>query len=266
MTDFAANLRVLCSEKHSVSSLCREIGINRQQFGRYLKGGAVPSAHNLRRICSYFGIDERDLFLAHDVFRMRYATGAGSQGNVVLQSLMRTFPGDRLAARRYIGLYHSHFLSPSWPNTVFRALVQIFEREGLIVSRSVERAIDPSRGVRQRTKYHGVVAMLADRLFVVEREVPVDDCIVETILFPARRQQLNYLRGMTLGMSWRPRRMPFSSKAIWKRLRDSVDVRTVLGECGAFPLDSREIDPVVRQFLGDESFPSNEEMRSGEFF
>ncbi len=266
MTDFSANLRILCSEKPSVSALCRDIGVNRQQFGRYLNGAAVPSAHNLRRICAYFSIDERDLFLAHDAFRNRYGAGTTTSGNVVLQSLMTTFPGDRATARRYIGLYHSHFLSPSWPNTVFRALVQISERDGLIVSRSVERAIDPSRGVRQRTKYHGMVAMLADRLFVIEREGPEDDCIVETILFPARRQQLSYLRGMTLGMSWRPRRTPFASKTIWKRLRESADIRMALRECGAFPHDSREIDPVVHQFLGGDTFPSGDELRAGEFF
>lgn len=266
MTDFSENLRMLCSEKRSVSALCREIGVNRQQFGRYLNGGATPSAHNLRRICAYFSIDARDLFLPHEAFRQRFGIVKGTSGNQILQTVMETFPGDLPAARRYIGLYHSHFISPSWPKTIFRALVQISEREGLIVSRTVERAIDPSRGVRQRTKYHGMVAMLADRLFVVEREVPMDDCIVETILFPARRQQLNYLRGMTLGMSWRPRRTPFASKAIWKRLRDSTDLRTALSDCGAFPMNSREIDPVVRQFLGTESFPSGDELRSGEFF
>lgn len=266
MSDFSQNLRLVCGEKHSVSALCRDIGINRQQFSKYLNGSTTPSAHNLRRICAYFSMDERVLFLPHESFRAQYGLGTKSSGNPALQSLIEAFPGDRAAARRYVGLYHCHFNSPSWPKTILRALVQISERDGLIVSRTVEHAIDPGRGVRQRTKYLGVVAMLGDRLFVVERVVPDHDSIVETILFPARRRQLNYLRGLTLGMSWRPRRTPFASKSIWKRLPEATDARAALRACGAFALDDRAIDPVVRDFLGDEIYPPRDGDQSEALF
>jgi len=266
MSDFSENLRLLCGRKRSVSELCREIGVNRQQFGRYLSGAVMPSAHNLRRICAHFDIDERELFEPAAGFRARHAPTASDPRNLPWRALLQAFPGDRVALRRYLGLYHSHFISPSWPGTVMRALVQLHERQGFVLSRSVERAVDPTRGVRQRSKYEGLVSFIGERLFVVEREATSRVSIVETILFPAHRHQLNYLRGMTFGVSWRPRRSPYASRAIWKRLRDGADPREALAQCGVFRLDSRQIDPVVRGFVGDDTFPAGEELRRGEFF
>ncbi|MGH1481975.1 MAG: helix-turn-helix domain-containing protein [Geminicoccales bacterium] len=266
MSDFSENLRLLCSRKASVSELCRDIGMNRQQFGKYLSASAQPSAHNLRRICSYFSVDERELFEPHALFQRRYAPTAGDPRNVPWQALFQAFPGDRTALRRYLGLYHSHFISPSWPGTVLRSLAFLYEHEGFVLSRTVERAVDPERGVRQRSKYQGLVSYRGERLFIVERESLALDSIVETILFPAHRHQLTYLRGMTFGVSWRPRRSPYASRAIWKRLKDGADARAALAACGAFPLASQALDPVVRGFIGDDTFPSGDELRRGDFF
>jgi hypothetical protein len=47
---FAENLRLLCSHYASVAEVCRRIGINRQQFNKYLSGASTPSLHSLRRI------------------------------------------------------------------------------------------------------------------------------------------------------------------------------------------------------------------------
>jgi len=266
MGDFSRNLRLLCSRERSVSELCRQIGLNRQQFAKYLSGAAMPSAHTLRRICTHFDVDGRELFEPHEDFRARHEPVASNPRNLPWQALLQAFPGDRAALRRYLGLYHSHFMSPSWPGTVMRALVLIYERDGFVMSRSVERAVDPERGVRQRSKYQGLVAFRSERLFVVERESLFRDNIVETILFPAHRHQLSFLRGMTFGVSWRPRRAPYASRAIWKRLQDGTDARAALRGCGVFALTSRALDPVVRGFIGEETFPSGEDLRRGDFF
>ncbi len=45
-----------------MAQACRDIGINRQQFNRYVTDASLPSAHNLHRIAMYFGISESDLF------------------------------------------------------------------------------------------------------------------------------------------------------------------------------------------------------------
>lgn len=56
-----ANLRKLTARSESVSALCREIGINRTQFNRYLAGESFPRPDLLHRICRHFDVDARIL-------------------------------------------------------------------------------------------------------------------------------------------------------------------------------------------------------------
>ncbi|GAA6165009.1 hypothetical protein NBRC116590_27130 [Pelagimonas sp. KU-00592-HH] len=58
---FGANLRVLADTFPSVSQLCRELGINRTQFNRYLSGESFPRPDVLYRICTFFNVDARIL-------------------------------------------------------------------------------------------------------------------------------------------------------------------------------------------------------------
>ena len=54
-----ANLRELTKSTDSISALCRELGINRTQFNRYLSGESFPRPDVLFRICQYFKVDAR---------------------------------------------------------------------------------------------------------------------------------------------------------------------------------------------------------------
>lgn len=56
-----ANLRQLSQQAVSISALCRELGINRTQYNRYLAGESFPRPDVLHRICTYFGVDARIL-------------------------------------------------------------------------------------------------------------------------------------------------------------------------------------------------------------
>ncbi|WP_419738163.1 helix-turn-helix domain-containing protein [Ruegeria sp.] len=56
---FGANLRRLARNYPSISALCRELGINRTQFNRYLAGESFPRADVLDRICRFFDVDAR---------------------------------------------------------------------------------------------------------------------------------------------------------------------------------------------------------------
>lgn len=58
---FGRNLRVLSAEYPSVSDLCRDLGINRTQFNRYLSSESFPRPDVLDRMCRFFGVDARIL-------------------------------------------------------------------------------------------------------------------------------------------------------------------------------------------------------------
>jgi transcriptional regulator with XRE-family HTH domain len=59
---FAANLRERCKGYSSIADACRAVGINRQQFNKYLSGAMLPNARSLKRICEAFGIEDWELF------------------------------------------------------------------------------------------------------------------------------------------------------------------------------------------------------------
>lgn len=58
---FGANLKRLAQNYPSVSELCRQLGINRTQFNRYLSGESFPRPDVLDRICRFFDVDARIL-------------------------------------------------------------------------------------------------------------------------------------------------------------------------------------------------------------
>ena len=58
---FPRNLALLMRGEASISAFCREIGVNRTQFNRYLSGASSPRPEVLSRICGHFGVDARIL-------------------------------------------------------------------------------------------------------------------------------------------------------------------------------------------------------------
>ena len=67
--DFAANLRLLCDQRGSISQICRKMKINRQQFNKYLSGKHAPSTANSRMIADHFRLSPDVLFSPHAEFR-----------------------------------------------------------------------------------------------------------------------------------------------------------------------------------------------------
>ena len=264
--DFSSNIRNLCAEKPSITHVCREIGINRQQFNRYLSGEGMPSAHNLRRICNYFGLKEADLFLSREKFETLHTINSNKSTKTPINILSQAFPGNLGAMRRYIGTYYSHFFTPSWDGNILKGLVMLYERDGYIVSRSVERGTNPDGTIRFRVRFDGLASYRSNRIFIIESEQGNEGSMVETILFPAHRQQISYLRGMTMGVAWRPRLMPYSSRTIWQRVSERTSAREALKRCGVFPLDSRYINKTVRDFLSEDDTSISGESHNADFF
>jgi transcriptional regulator with XRE-family HTH domain len=257
--DIAQNLKLLCSFEKSISQICRAIGINRQKFGKYLSGASQPSAYNLNQICDHFSIRPADLFLPADEFsdRMEYRSGRASRdtGPASNHLFRRAFPGDRKALSRYLGYYITHCHSFSWDGYVLRAITHLYERDGLVCSKTIERTHDPEEGALYLSKYDGQVSMLGNRIFVVEHQGLADDAIVESVLYPSARSQLTLLRGGTVGL-YSKQRHPYVSRSVWKFIGTNIDVRTALNSTGLFALDSGRIDPKVLRILGNRPFPN----------
>lgn len=68
---FGANLRSLSASAPSIAGLCRELGINRTQFNRYLTGEAFPRPDVLHHICRFFDVDARILLEPLELLRTK---------------------------------------------------------------------------------------------------------------------------------------------------------------------------------------------------
>lgn len=254
--DFSENLRSICAEYGSIAQVCREIGINRQQFNRYLNGGGMPSAHNLRRIARHFDLSEAEFYLQKDEFNRRHILNPKRTASGPVDLMTGPFRDQTKTLRRYLGFYHSHFQTPTWDGMILRSLIWLYEKDGYVMSRSVERVVAEDGSIHQKSRYEGMVSQRGNRVFVVEHEMVRDGSIVETILTPSHRQQVKFLRGITIGVAWRPHISPYASHAIWKRIDNTVTLREALRACGAYPHQSRNIDPTVRSYLSEQQSPS----------
>jgi transcriptional regulator with XRE-family HTH domain len=64
--DFASNLRILTEKRGSIAQVCRDLGMNRQQFNKYLSGATLPSPQTLQKLADYFGVEQRAMFSPSD--------------------------------------------------------------------------------------------------------------------------------------------------------------------------------------------------------
>ncbi len=86
-----ANLRQLSRQAASISALCRDLGINRTQYNRYLAGESFPRPDVLHRICAYFGVDARILL---EPVEQIQRSDHGSLDNPAISDFMSGTPQD----------------------------------------------------------------------------------------------------------------------------------------------------------------------------
>ena len=257
--DFAKNLKLLCGYEKSVSAVCRAVDINRQQFSKYLNGTSQPSPYNLQAICDYFSIQPVDLYLSHDEFadRMQFRPERiGKQASLSRNlPLTKAFPGDLKSLRRYLGYYLVYCRSGTWEDHILCAVTHIYEVDGIVRSKTIERSRDPEDGTLYLSKYDGLMSFLGNRIFVVEHQYLANDAIVESVLYPLARSQLVLLHGTTLGLSSK-RRDPYVSRSVWKYLGTNIDLRAALNAVGLLPIRDNRMDPKVLRILSERMSPN----------
>lgn len=243
------NLRFLCAEKPSVAQVCREIGLNQQQFSKYLTGRAKPSAHNLRRIAQYFEVDESLLHQSNEELVRAYRRKAASLAERRKDPLANSFPGDLAKLRPFLGAYQVFFQSPVAAGGVVVNAVFLDERNGTVYSRLIEALNDETLQSRRWTRCDGKVSYQGGSIFVVDNERHRESAFSMYILTPPHRQKKQYLFGTMCFLASLPRRTPHASKVVWKKFETYKSVRELFGTCGIHPIESLKLDPVIREFL-----------------
>lgn len=252
--NFIANLRLACSYHASVSDVCRKIGINRQQFNKYLSGVAFPSRSTLRRICDFIGVDEYEILMPNDQFRQIVQLRPRRAGDAPpvpgpIDALLMQAQRQKANLGRYVGNYFAYYASLSRPGLVLRSMVQVATWREFVIYRRIERLQDARGGPPDVYKYSGIVLEVGDRLHLMDQETLTGSELTHTILFPVYRNRVSHLTGLTMGVSGADTRQPSAARIVLEYVGRTVGARETLRRCGLLDPASPEIPDLVKTYL-----------------
>jgi transcriptional regulator with XRE-family HTH domain len=249
--NISKNLRLLIGYSTSITDVCKDIKISRQQFTKYLSGRSLPRLRSLQMICDYFGLEDWELLLPHDEFRQL----------ITIRSI-KTFQNNQSFSNRFIseiqkksraihdmgsflGYYYNHFIIKAKKSMIQRSLIQLFEVDGFIGTRSIERLVNID-GSSSVTKYDGVAYYSGHRLYISERERFLGQTIWHTTLFATSTRQ-PFFSGLGLGNTTESVQDISCYRSIFQFLGSSVNRHNALRGCGMFDPTSPEIPIFIRQ-------------------
>lgn len=250
------NLGYACSLFPSIADVCRRIGINRQQFNRYLAGSVRPSRHNMRRICDFFGVTEGEFLMEparfSELISLRRTPNAGAEIAIFGPTLKRLSQSSA-SLDRYCGAYFRYFYSFSNPGLIIRSFARLSRRDGQYVWKNIERFATGTRAAAEVNKYEGLAFYLGERINVVEYERILASSITHMNLYPSYHSGIHHLLGVQTGGSLKRGRKPAASRVLLDYLGQHVDAKRALRQCGLFTPE--RIDPRIASLVLNEMTP-----------
>lgn len=253
--NFVNNLKLACSYYPSVSEVARKVGINRQQFMRYLSSESYPSRHNLRKLCDLFGVDEFELLMPVHQFRNLLRLKKERDEGLVklpplLPPLLQLVQRQRAELSKNLGYFHVYYLSASRPGSVLKSLIHIYEWQEFTLYKRIERLKVPdSKGQAELYKYSGMVGVVGDRLHLIDQETLTGSELTHTILYPSYRNRITYLTGLTVGVSGNDAHRPSASRIALEYAGKTVNLRRAIADCGLFAPENPAVPAVLSRYL-----------------
>lgn len=253
---FSANLSILCSYRPSIADTCRKIGLNRQQFNKYLSGQTHPSRNNMRRICDFFGVTESEILLDSVQFEqmiiVRRKPDRMEGLELPLRHLGRIYQQSQ-SLEKYVGFYYRYFFSFGNKGLITRSLASIHVMEGKYYWKNIEILRDPDTGkIFGMNKYEGAVFYLADRIYVMEYETLGVRSVTQMTLYPSHRHRLDRLLGIQTGGPTRRGRKPGASKVALEFLGTQIDPRKALARTGLFHPGAEEMNERLVELIRND--------------
>lgn len=262
------NIRHLCGFHPSISSVCRALEINRQQFNKYLSGSSTPSLFILGKIARFFGVSAGDLFLPHDEFCRKFAGDIYPRGALgANNTLVRQFMSNMVELtdcnsdilKRFVGYYYRYYYDFDCSGRIVRSLFRINEQEGLFVTRLVERVQHRSNTSGRLTtfKYDGVLIALSGCLFNMELESLMRSCINYAAFPCIPRPGQRFIAGIQSSFSSYTGR-PAASRVALERISQPINLREVIRRCGTFAIDAGGIESDILALISNQVLKDTE--------
>lgn len=254
-SELASNLRYLCDQKSSISKVCRDLDINRQQFNKYLSGISRPSNSNLIKICDYFQCDSSVINLPHQQFvtlsKQAPKQSISSDSQHLLNLLEITYPKADKDLTRYLGFYNVYCHSMGFPGYIAKSVAHFYVKEDRIFCKTIEKMdkVDEEKGPCFTFKYFGVVSLISDRIYIIEMESLLKKNLSMAILYPTYQPKFQFLNGINAGVSSTHGRDPACRYITYEFLGTNINIREALRGSGLYRLDSPKISEDVKSRL-----------------
>ena len=252
---FADNLFSLCNAHGSIASACRGIGINRQQFNKYLSGSAVPNPKTLSRICGFFHIDPNSMF-RHPVNakpNQRHPQPASEPTPSRLSTAMLAGIDRAIRPLRSGGLREGcHYLYYPWirdPRMCVRAAVIVHHHEGqAFFSRFTKfKMLGQRNGYYLRGRHDGVALASNSSLHLLATNSRGhgDMSLISFNLTDNARQ--DSLDGLALVTAAAP--APLALRVLLEYQGPAPQHRAVIRAAGIIPLTDRSLSSYARRSM-----------------
>lgn len=252
---FAANLREQCQRFPSIAHVCRETGINRQQFSKYLAGQILPNARTLAKLGSYFQIEEEQLFALRPVdassqpvtaYPARAALRDIDEAKLV--DLFRRTSGLKSILQPGAlddGYYFLYFCLHKLPGQLMRTVVKVASSETAtyFVRHTALRSNLNQLSRVAVGKHHGMVFGNSTELYLVGTNGLVPAHLSAIALEKVQHSRPHILCGVgvTRGFS-----QPFASRVCLEYIGTGRKAaRFALSRVGATPCDAEHVGPAV---------------------
>jgi transcriptional regulator with XRE-family HTH domain len=251
--NFAENLMTLATRGTTIAQTCRDLGLNRQQFNKYLSGSVLPNAETMDRLTQHFKIDVLALFSAPKGFLKTEVQVAKSEGrlNPIFENIVKTVQTEKQAIVLAEGVYHFYLPWMHDTSRCVRGIMIVVKRDGFTYFTRLSRYHIPVDGkARWRTiAVDGIAVRENNRLVLYgqKRDETFSSNMVQ-ISMPQYRPNNKFFTGLvsTFDISG----VPVARRFAMQRVGSRADWRKYYRKCGLLSFGDASL-PSELQILTD---------------
>lgn len=233
------------------------MGINRQQFNKYLTGLHLPSTSNLQIIANFFKIGHRLLFSAHDEFRTivdgnYFSVMEKIRGSAHFDAFMKCAFLGRRSVEGLAGVYDRYQYSSIYRGHILRSAHCIYWNADILQHVYIERfpSMETPNTADYVFKYHGLTVPLADRVHMFDFESIQKNEMTTAVLTPVQRNATRFMCGIATGVAATMFRQPFATRVVLHYRRRGLISKEDLKKVTTLEPRDPTIPREAMQFLG----------------
>jgi transcriptional regulator with XRE-family HTH domain len=262
-TDFAKNLRVMAEKKGPIALVCRELGMNRQQFNKYLSGTSLPAQATLEKIATYFGVDQRAMF-------NHFESQLGKIGLEDVKPLLMLGQIDTSIADRIVqtlsgsvqtqlkeGCYIIYYPWLPAPTDIVRAVMVVFKVGKITCFRRYTRFAMKGQSSAQsaRGQHEGIVIEQNGRTFLLGKNIQGFGELSLQSFGASTVADFSIMSGLALVIT--PWAEPLATRVTIDYFGSKESFRRALKFCGVVSGATSDISETIRRsILEPVSFPT----------